>query len=104
MNEIDLVYKIAAELFNNKEKSSVLDKYSNLVNKKEDDVCSYTRAPKSQCKYFKMKKRAKLLNEKAVDDSHIYVHGEIVCVCAIFSSGLQLVQGRNELDIHKKMK
>jgi hypothetical protein len=34
LNEIDLVYKIAAELFNNKEKSSVLDKYSNLVNKK----------------------------------------------------------------------
>jgi hypothetical protein len=72
--------------------------------KKEDDVCSYnTHArQKGQCKYFKMKKRAKLLNEKAVDDSHIYVHGEIVCVCAIFSSGLQLVQGRNELDIHKK--
>lgn len=57
---------------------------------------------KANANISKMKKRAKLLNEKAVDDSHIYVHGEIVCVCAIFSLGLQLVQGRNELDIHKK--
>jgi hypothetical protein len=56
---------------------------------------------KANANISKMKKKAKLLNEKAVDDSHI-IHGEIVCVCAIFSSGLQLVQGRNELDIHKK--